>query len=148
MYGLSLLVPRVMHVRLSLFVQRVMHVQLESLSSLGSCMYGLSLLVPRVMHVRLESLDRWRPIWKCPYPLPPTPSTFQAIFTFTLPPGSSPLLHTPEYSESEYHSSLTRLQLPGTSCLFLCIMLQYLCQVFQTFVESLFSKTFSPVPLP
>ena len=55
------------------------------------------------------------------------PSTFQNFFTFTLLPGSSALLQTPECSE--YHPSeqsavvstpsLTRLQLSGTNSLFL-----------------------------
>ena len=59
------------------------------------------------------------------------PSTFQNFFTFTLPPGSSALLQTPDCSE--YHPSeqspvvsalsLTRLQLSGTNSLFLSAIL-------------------------
>ena len=59
------------------------------------------------------------------------PPTFQNFFTFTLLPGSSALLQTPECSE--YHLSeqspvvsalsLTRLQLPGTNSLFLYAIL-------------------------
>ena len=59
------------------------------------------------------------------------PSTFQNFFTFTLLPGSSALLQTPECSE--YHPSeqnpvvsalsLTRLQLSGTNSLFLSAIL-------------------------
>ena len=58
-------------------------------------------------------------------------STFQNFFTFTLPPGSSALLQTPECSE--YHPSeqrtvvsalsLTRLHLSGTNSLFLSAIL-------------------------
>ena len=58
-------------------------------------------------------------------------ATFQNFFTFTLPPGSSALLQTPECSE--YHPSeqspvvsalsLTRLQLSGTNSLFLSAIL-------------------------
>ena len=61
-------------------------------------------------------------------------STFQNFFTFTLLPGSSTLLQTPECSE--YHPSkqspvvsalsLTRLQLFGTSSLFLSFYLSVL----------------------
>ena len=60
-----------------------------------------------------------------------TRSTFQNFFTFTLLPGSSALQQTPECSE--YHPSeqspvvsalsLTRLQLSGTSSLFLSAIL-------------------------
>ena len=60
--------------------------------------------------------------------------TFQNFFTFTLLPGSSALLHTPEFSE--YHPSehrpavsalsLTRLQLHGTNTLFLSVVLSVL----------------------
>ena len=59
------------------------------------------------------------------------PSTFQNFFTFTLPPGSSALLQTPECSQ--YHPSelspvvsalsLTRLQLFGINSLFLSAIL-------------------------
>ena len=59
------------------------------------------------------------------------PSTFQNYFTFTLPPGSSAFLQTPECSE--YHPSeqspvvgalsLTRLRLSGTNSLFLSTIL-------------------------
>ena len=59
------------------------------------------------------------------------PSTFQNFFTFTLPPGSSAVIQTPECSE--YHPSeqrpvvsalsLTRLQLSGISSLFLSVIL-------------------------
>ena len=57
--------------------------------------------------------------------------TFQNFFTFTLLPGSSALLHTPECSEYDPSKhrpvvsalSLTRLQLYGTNTLFLPVML-------------------------
>ena len=58
-------------------------------------------------------------------------SAFQNFFTFTLLPGSSALLHTPECSEYDPSKhrpvvsalSLTRLQLYGTNTLFLPVML-------------------------
>ena len=64
-------------------------------------------------------------------------------FFFTLLPGSSALLQTPECSE--YHPceqspvvsdlSLTRLQLSGTNSPFLSVF--YLCQFFSVFLENL-----------
>ena len=82
------------------------------------------------------------------------PSTFQN-FTFTLPPGSSALLQTPECSG--YHRSeqspvvsalfLTRLQLSGTNSLFLSAILPV--SSFKSSLKTfLFLKTFSSVSLP
>ena len=59
------------------------------------------------------------------------PVCLSELFTFTLPPGSSALLQTPECSEYRPSKqspvvctlSLTRLQLFGTSSLFLSVIL-------------------------
>ena len=81
------------------------------------------------------------------------PSTFQSFFTFTLLPGSSDLLPTPECSE--YHLSerspvvsalsLTRLRLSGTNSVRHSTSVTSYTSSFKIFI---FLKTFSLVPLP
>ena len=84
------------------------------------------------------------------------PSYFQNFFAFTLLPGRSALLQTPECSE--YHPSeqspvvsalsLTRLQLSGTNSLFLSTILPLSALLNLAWKPFSFLKTFSSVSLP
>ena len=85
------------------------------------------------------------------------PSIFQNFFTFTLLPGSSALLQTPECSEchpSEQSPvvstlSFTRLQLSGTSSLSVSVRHSTSVSSFKSSLKTfLILKTFSSVSLP